>query len=114
VVAGVEGPATATASIGEHELHVMVEPNRVGENTIRFQAATRHGEPAQFDEIRVLFRMPEQGIGPIVAHAEEVSPGRFVIHGHQLSVPGEWTMEIVARSGEFEEDRATVNLTVNP
>jgi copper transport protein len=114
VAAGVEGPATATASIGPHELHVMVDPNRVGENTIHLQAATRHGEPADFDEVRLLFRMQAEGIGPIVARAEEMSPGRFVLHGHQLSVPGDWTIEIVGRTGKFEEDRATVNLTVNP
>jgi copper transport protein len=114
VEAGVEGPFTATASIGHDELHVMVDPNQVGENKVHISAASEHGEPAEFDEVRVLFRMPEEGIGPLPAHAEEMGPGQFVVHGHQLSVPGEWTLEIVARTGEFDEERATVNVIVNP
>jgi hypothetical protein len=43
-----------------------------------------------------------------------MAPGQYVVHGHQLSVPGEWMLEIVARSGEFDEERAEVHVTVNP
>jgi len=114
VEAGVEGPFTTEASLGHHELHVMVDPNHVGDNRVHIQAMAGSGEPMEFEQVRVLFRMPEQGIGPIVAEAEEMSPGTFVVHGHQLSVPGEWTLEIVARTGEFDEERATVQVIVNP
>jgi hypothetical protein len=35
------------------------------------------------------------------------------VHGHQLSVPGEWTLEIVARTGEFDQERTTVDVVVD-
>jgi copper transport protein len=114
VDAGAEGPAMSTAAIGHHELHVTVDPGEVGENRIHIAAADDHGEPVQFDAMRVLFRMPEEDIGPLVASAEATGPGEFVVHGHQLSVPGEWTLEIVVRSGEFDEERTTVDVVVNP
>jgi copper transport protein len=114
VEAGTDEAAMSTATIGHHELHVMVDPGQVGENRIHLRAADDHGEPADFDEVRVLLRMPEEDIGPLVATADETGPGEFVVHGHQLSVPGEWALEVVARTGEFDEVRTTVDVVVNP
>lgn len=114
VEAGSEEPSMSTASIGHHELHVMVDPGEVGENRIHISAVDDHGEPVHLDAVRVLFLMPEEDIGPLVASAEPTGPGEFVVHGHQLSVPGEWTLEIVVRSGEFDEERTTVDVVVNP
>jgi copper transport protein len=114
VEAGSDEPSTPTASIGHHELHVMVDPGEVGENRIRLRIAGEHGDPADFDEVTVQLRMPEEDIGPLVATAEEVGPGEFEVHGHQLSVPGEWALEVVARAGEFDEERTTVDVVVNP
>jgi nitrogen fixation protein FixH len=113
VEAGSDEPSMSTASIGHHELHVMVDPGEVGENRIHISAVDDHGEPVHLDAVRVLFLMPEEDIGPLVASAEPTGPGEFVVHGHQLSVPGEWTLEIVVRSGEFDEERTTVDVVVN-
>jgi copper transport protein len=113
VEAGADEPSMSTASIGHHELHVMVDPGQVGENRIHLSATDDHGDPAHFDEVRVLFRMPEEDIGPLVATAEAMGPGEYLVHGHQLSVPGEWTLEIVARTGEFDEERTTVDVVVD-
>lgn len=49
-----------------------------------------------------------------MASAEATGPGEFVVHGHQLSVPGEWTLEVVARTGELDEGRTTVEVAVDP
>ena len=113
VEAGADEPSMSTASMGHHELHVMVDPGQVGENRIHLSATDDHGEPAQFDEVRVLFRMPEEDIGPLVATAEAMAPGEYEVHGHQLSVPGEWRLEIVARTGEFDQERTTVDVVVD-
>jgi copper transport protein len=113
VEAGADEPSMSTASIGHHELQLMVEPAQVGENRIHLSATDDHGEPAQFDEVRVLFRMPEEDIGPLVATAEAMGPGEYVVHGHQLSVPGEWRLEIVARTGAFDQERTTVDVVVD-
>jgi copper transport protein len=114
VEAGADEPSMSTASIGQHELHVTVDPGQVGDNRIHIRATAEHGDPPHFDEVQVLFRMPEEDIGPLVATAEEMGPGEYVVHGHQLSVPGEWTLEIVARTGEFDQERTTVDVVVDP
>jgi copper transport protein len=114
VEAGVEGPFTTEAMLGHGEIHVMVDPNRVGENEVHITPMAMGDEPMHFEEIRVLFRMPEEGIGPIQAEAELSGHGEYVVRGHQLSVPGDWVLEIVARMAEFNEARTKVNVTVNP
>jgi copper transport protein len=113
VEAGADEPSMSTASIGHHELDVMVDPGQVGENRIHLSATDDHGDPARFDEVQVMFRMPDEDIGPLVATAEAMGPGEYLVHGHQLSVPGEWTLEIVARTGEFDQERTTVDVVVD-
>ena len=113
VEAGADEPTMSTASIGDYELTVMVDPGQVGENRIHLSATDDHGDPARFDEVQVMFRMPDEDIGPLVATAEVMGPGEYLVHGHQLSVPGEWTLEIVARTGEFDQERTTVDVVVD-
>ena len=114
VEAGVEGPFTTEAALGHGAIHIMVDPNRVGQNEIHITPEAMGEEPMHFEEIRVLFRMPEEGIGPIPAEAEPSGHGEYVVTGHQLSVPGDWVLEIVARMDEFNEVRTKVTVTVNP
>jgi copper transport protein len=114
IAAGVEGPFNTEAALGHRGIHIMVDPNRVGENEIHITPEMMGEEEMHFEEIRVLFRMPEEGIGPIPAEAEPSGHGEYVVRGHQLSVPGEWILEIVARTGEFDEERTRVHVTVNP
>jgi copper transport protein len=114
VEAGVEGPFMTETRIGGHHLAIGIDPNQVGENMVHLSLTDEEGLPGHAEEVRVQFRMPDEGIGPIPAHAEPRGPGVFLVHGHQLSVPGAWELEIVARLDEFTEERATVEVIVNP
>ena len=114
VEAGVEGPFMTETMLGDQHLAVGVDPNQVGTNMVHLSLTTEEGLPGKAEEIRVLFRMPSENIGPIEAMAESRGHGTFVVHGHQLSVPGEWTLEIVALIDRFTEERATVEIVVNP
>jgi nitrogen fixation protein FixH len=114
VEAGVEGPFMTETMLGDQHLAVGVDPNQVGTNMVHLSLTTEEELPGKAEEIRVLFRMPSENIGPIEAMAESRGHGTFVVHGHQLSVPGEWTLEIVALIDRFTEERATVEIVVNP
>jgi copper transport protein len=114
VTAGVEGPFMKDIALGEHTYNLLVEPNQVGRNEIHIAPtnSTINMMP-DIKEMKVLLRMPEQDIGPLVAKAETMGHG-FIVSGHQLSVPGDWTLEIVARIDRFEELRTEVTVPVNP
>ncbi len=113
VDAGIDGPFVTDIALGESRLEVLVDPNSVGRNAIHLTAQDPSGAPARIKEMRVLFRMPAQDIGPLVAKGRRLATGHFIVEGHQLSVPGEWTLELVARTSRFDEERATVQIEVN-
>ncbi|MGH2827461.1 MAG: copper resistance CopC/CopD family protein, partial [Actinomycetota bacterium] len=101
VDAGIEGPFTGTVRLGDDNLDVLVDPNEVGANQVHLTAVTPSGEPVRIKQMNVLFTMPSEDIGPIVGEGKKLAPGHFVLQGNQLSVPGEWSFEIVARLDKF-------------
>lgn len=113
VAAGVEGPYVADVRLDQDNLNVIVDPNRIGHNEIHLTTTTESGAPLEAKEMRVLFTMPEQDIGPLVARGKKLAPGHFVIQGNHLSVPGEWRLEIVVRTGHFEERRTSLVIEIN-
>jgi copper transport protein len=111
--AGLEGPLITDVRIGSDNLNVLVDPNQVGENEVHLTVTEPNGAATNVQAVRVLFRMPSEGIGPLVGEGVRLAPGHFVVQGRQLSVAGEWMLEIVARIGRFDEERTTVQVTVN-
>jgi copper transport protein len=118
---------------GDRMYVLSVDPNRVGRNEVELMPETmggamgegssddetsEHTESTDRDrgpkEVTVLFRMPEQGIGPLPVKARQAESGHFIVTGHQLSVPGRWRLEIVVRTGRFEEHRREISLDVDP
>ena len=113
VAAGIDGPFITDVALGEDELNVLVDPNKVGENEVHLTVTTPEGAPVDVREMRVLFTMPAESIGPIVGQGTKLAKGHFVVQGHQLSVGGRWTLEVVARISRFEEVRTRVPVTAN-
>ncbi|MGH2679732.1 MAG: copper resistance D family protein, partial [Actinomycetota bacterium] len=113
VAAGLDGPFTTEIGIGHDNLNLVVDPNRVGENEVHLRVTDETGAPAHVEDAWVLFRMPSEQIGPLVAEAVFLDHGHHVVQGHQLSVAGEWELEIVLRTGDFQEERTTVRIIVN-
>ena len=108
-----EGPFITDVRIASHNLNVIVDPNQVGENEVHVTITEPNGAATEVEAVRVLFYMPSQGIGPLVGEGVRLAQGHFVVQGRQLSVAGEWILEIVARTGRFAEERTTVRVTVN-
>lgn len=111
--AATEGPLITDVRLGGANLEVLVDPNRVGANEVHLTATTPSGKPLAIKQMDVLFSLPSEELGPLEAKAHRLSPGHFVVHGNQLSVPGRWTLEVVARTDRFTEERATVEVTVD-
>ena len=112
VAAGVTGPFIENVALGPYDLQIIIDPNEIGENEIHLTATDEEGRPAPIKAETVLFRMPEQDIGPLREKGRKLAPGHFVVQG-QLSVGGTWQLEIVARTDRFNEERTTASVEVN-
>jgi copper transport protein len=111
--AGVSGPFMTQVALGPDTLDVLITPNRVGRNEVHLTATTPEGVPSHIKAMTVLFNKPDQGIGPLSGEGKELAPGHFVVQGNQLSVPGLWELEVVARINRFDEERVKFTVTVN-
>jgi copper transport protein len=106
------GPFAQHITLGEQDVELTVEPNRVGENTITMMVPDHHGHGAAFETLEIRFTMPDRGIGPLVADATATAPDHYVVDGHQLSVPGMWELRIVGQVDRFTDVSASVPLHV--
>jgi copper transport protein len=113
VDAGVTGPFVQDVALGDNNLNIVVDPNEIGENLVHLTVTTPEGSPAELQGMKVRFSMPAQDIGPLTGKGTQLGPGHFVVQGNQLSVPGEWTLQIEARIDRFTNAAAEVEVTVN-
>ncbi|MPZ92579.1 MAG: hypothetical protein GEU68_13255 [Actinobacteria bacterium] len=111
---GASGPFITDTRIGDYNLNVLVDPNTIGENQIHLTATKASGEPARIFGMRVELSMPSEQIGPLPVRGRRLAKGHYVIQGRQLSVEGEWRLEVFARPSRFEEVTTAIDLQVGP
>jgi copper transport protein len=113
VEAGITGPFVDEVAMGSNNLNVIVDPNEIGENLVHLTVTTPEGTPTEIKAMKVRFSMPDQNIGPLTGEGRKLAPGHFVVQGRQLSVAGEWVLDIEARIDKFTNEQAEVRLVVN-
>jgi copper transport protein len=117
--AGVAGPFVTYADLGdEHELNLVVDPNRAGYNEIHIyvteRATFRPLHPLGGAELRLSFSLPAEDVGPLVREPHFAGPGHWLHAGTELAFPGAWEIEVIVRVDDFREVRTTIPVHVNP
>lgn len=83
-----------------------INPNRVGPNTIHIQYYNAAGEADRdVTDAQIEFLFPQNGIGPIVRKALRGGRGHFIYQGTELSIPGEWQVNVLAQISPFDQER---------
>ena len=59
-------------------------------------------------------RCPSAEIGPLEREPYVAGPGHYQVDGSDLSIAGDWTVEVVARVDRFDQLTAAVTVPVNP
>jgi copper transport protein len=115
-VAGVGGAFQTLVPLdADHELELVVDPNRVGLNALHVYVLDAAGRPAGDveDLVLELTYVPEQ-IGPISIEPFPAGPGHWIANIDDLRFAGEWRVRAVAGIGRFTEASAEVTVHVNP
>ncbi len=113
--AGITGAFTTYVDLSaDHELNVVVDPNRAGLNEIHIYVLDRGGRPVDAEEVRLVLEQPARDLGPFERVPEVAGPGHWSLAGRELAVAGEWRITIVVRTGTFSEEQVTVPVVVNP
>ena len=114
--AGLGGWYEVTAPLDEElEVDLVVDPNRVGRNTIHIYVLDGTGRPAeQVDDLTLELAYPEQDLGPIPIEPFFAGTGHWIATVDDLTFPGDWEVEVTAGLGRFDEASTTVTVPVAP
>ena len=90
---------------GDGSVNVVVDPNRAGNNAIHLYLFDEAGRVSDqdFDELTVELSLPSADIGPIERVPFVAGPGHYQVDGSDLSIPGDWTIEVIGRVDRFDQ-----------
>ena len=112
-IAESSGPFSTTATMGPARLELTVDPAATGPNEVHLYLLNRSdGRP--FTRTKELTLSAEQHgrIAPIELDPVRAGPGHYVVSGATFGVKGDWHLEVVARTGAFDELRKTLVLPI--
>jgi copper transport protein len=102
----------AEARVGGRIVRLEVSPARVGRNVIAVAVTTFSGAATDVPEVTVDLEHAAAGIAPIERAARRSAPGRFELDGPELSVRGEWQIQVRLRLDDFTRVSAPFRVEV--
>ncbi|MGW2283587.1 copper resistance CopC/CopD family protein [Streptomyces phaeochromogenes] len=87
---------------GQGKVQIVLEPGRVGENTVEAVVIGPDGGIATVPEIRLSFTLASQKIGPIDAGLTNKG-GYWGTSSLNLPIPGTWTMKVTVRTSDIDQ-----------
>ncbi len=113
-IAESSGPFSTDTDIGPARMEVTVDPARTGPNEMHVylfdRADGRQWDEA--DELTVTAELRGRDIPPIELDPTKAGPGHYMLSGAAFGVAGDWTVEVAARVGDFDEYRNRFTLPI--
>jgi copper transport protein len=106
------GSITREGEVGPLLYTLTVDPARVGRNEVHAYLLEPSGQPADVDEIALSATLAEPDVGPVPLEATPAGPGHVVVTAADLPLPGDWTVQLDVRRGEFDEWTATTDIPI--
>jgi copper transport protein len=92
---------------GAGTVHVLVEPARLGPNTIEVDFTKADGEAFLPAQVTAALYFPAKNLGPLPVTLIRTAPGQYRSAGATLTFAGQWTLQVVVRSDAFDETSVT-------
>ena len=116
----VSGPAPVAARSGPYldalalpssgDVQVWVEPASAGDNQVAINVRDERGVNRDVPEVTARLSLAAHGVGPIPVPLVRTLAGQFVAQRMAIPIPGDWRLEIIVRTGTFDE--STVDTAV--
>ena len=97
--------AVQNAPVADTDVEVILTPAAVGGNAVHITYFDGRQPKDIAQQVSVELSEPEQGIGPIQRDAVKAATGHFIVDGLQIPTAGTWTLELVTRISDFEQER---------
>jgi hypothetical protein len=96
-------------------VNLVVDPNRVGHNSIHMYFLDPTGRVAEVaNGVTLELSFPASQIGPLTRQPFVAGPGHYQLDTDDLSLPGQWEIKVRAQFSKFEVGETTFDVNVNP
>jgi copper transport protein len=97
------GPFSATVLAGNRSASLSIEPAHVGTNVLHVILFGTTGVLDPAAEITAQITLPSRDVGPLPLKLTPAGPNHAIGNGIDIPFAGKWTLDVVARFGEFDE-----------
>lgn len=97
------GPATATVTVDDVTMQLVVDPNVTGGTTMHATLTSPDPAWARPDEVTVEATLASEGIGPLAFATVSAGPQHVIAADANFPLPGDWTVAVTARYGDFDQ-----------
>jgi len=103
----------ATSTEGS-TLNLVVAPAQAGvQNAVHLSYSDPQGRPVSVaGPVKVEFSLPSEDIGPIERDALPGGPGHYLLDTTDITIPGVWTITVVTRLSEFDQQRTAFSVKI--
>jgi copper transport protein len=112
--AAVDAVYSETVPLGDGSVNIVVDPPRVGATSIHMYILDAGGGPFSPEQVTMELALPSAGIGPLEREPFVAGPGHYQLDGSDLTIPGRWTITVIARTERFDEETASVEVPIRP
>ena len=102
-----------TTSIDGSTLNLVVAPAKSGVNAIHLSYYDPNGRPITISgPVKIELTLPSADIGPISRDPLPAGPGHYILNDADLSPSGLWTITVITRTSEFDQQRTTFTVKI--
>jgi copper transport protein len=103
-----------TTTVPGSTLNLVVAPAQAGvRNSLHLSYSDPQGRPVTIaGPVKVELSLPDQDIGPISRDALPGGPGHYLLDTDDITIPGVWTITVISRLSEFDQQRTTFSVKV--
>jgi copper transport protein len=94
-------------------VHVFAAPARLGPNTIEVYFTKADGRPFLPAQVTAALYFSAKGLGPLPVTLTRTAPGQYRAQDATVTFTGQWTLQVIVRSDEFDETSVTFTLGIH-
>lgn len=98
---------------GRGNVSVLMTPDRLGPNQLRFSVTNESGQPYRPQQIEADLALPARDLGPLPVKLTAEQPGTYLSAPVIVTITGQWQLRITIRTDAFDETTVAVPVAVH-
>jgi copper transport protein len=107
------GVYSSTIEYLDGQMSFVVDPGQVGTNEMHVYLLDSTGRPDDsLEKVTIRMSLPDEGLGPIERETEKAGAGHWSLDTSDLTIAGDWEIEVVGQVSRFEDQTVTFEVPV--